>query len=119
LTVALEAAPTTPFAPELAALPTDGEALAEIRELLREGEQEEVFRFSDLHSARMKLAALLHDIGKPLTYTVDGQGNIHFYGHPQIGAPVAGEIMGRFSASTQDRRLVQLVTAHHMRPGQL
>ena len=119
LTAALEAAPTTPFAPELAALPADGEALAEIRELLREGEQQEVFRFSDLHSARMKLAALLHDIGKPLTYTVDGQGNIHFYGHPQIGAPIAGEIMGRFSASTQDRRLVQLVTAHHMRPGQL
>lgn len=119
LTTALESAPTTPFAPELAALPADGEALAEIRELLREGEQQEVFCFSDLHTARMKLAALLHDIGKPLTYTVDGQGSIHFYGHPQIGAPIAGEIMGRFSASTQDRRLVQLVTAHHMRPGQL
>jgi hypothetical protein len=61
----------------------------------------------------------LHDIGKPLTYTVDGQGNIHFYGHPQVGTPVASEIMARLSASTQDRRLVQLVTAHHMRPGQL
>ncbi|HEX7734923.1 MAG TPA: HD domain-containing protein [Ktedonobacteraceae bacterium] len=119
LSAALEAPRDTPFAPELAALPADGEALAEIRELLREGEQEEVFQFAELGTARMKLGALLHDIGKPLTYTVDGQGSIHFYGHPQIGAPVAGEIMARFSASTQDRRLVQLITAHHMRPGQL
>ncbi len=118
LTAALESEPHAPFASELAATPADGEALDEIRDLLREGEQQRVFQFADLHTARMKLAALLHDIGKPLTYTVDGQG-IHFYGHPQIGAPVASEIMLRFSASTQDRRLVQLVTAHHMRPGQL
>lgn len=119
LSAALEAELDVPFAPELAATPADGETLAEIRELLREGEQQQVFHFADLRAARMKLAALLHDIGKPLTYTVDGQGSIHFYGHPQLGAPVAGEIMSRFSASTQDRRLVQLVTAHHMRPGQL
>jgi len=119
LTAALEAEPATPFAPELAATPADDEALTEMRDLLREGEQQGVFHFADLHAARMKLAALLHDIGKPLTYTVDGQGGVHFYGHPQIGAPVASEIMRRLSASTQDRRLVQLVTAHHMRPGQL
>jgi tRNA nucleotidyltransferase/poly(A) polymerase len=119
LTAELEAEPTTPFIPELAATPADSSALFEIRELLREGEQQQEFQFADLHSARMKLAALLHDIGKPLTYTVDGQGGIHFYGHPQIGAPVASEIMHRLSASVQDRRLVQLVTAHHMRPGQL
>lgn len=119
LAAALECPPDTPFAPELAATDLDGEALTEIRQLLREGEQQGVFQFAELHTARMKLGALLHDIGKPLTYTVDGQGNIHFYGHPQVGAPVASEIMGRFSASTQDRRLVQLITAHHMRPGQL
>ena len=104
LTAALETSATTPFASELAATPADGEVLVEIRELLREGEQQGEFRFADLCAARMKLVALLHDIGKPLTYTVDGQGGIHFYGHPQLGAPVAGEIMGRFSASTQDRR---------------
>lgn len=119
LAAALETAPDTPFAPALAATAADAEALREIRELLREGEQQEVFRFADLHTARMKLAALLHDIGKPLTYTIDGQGAIHFYGHPQVGVPVASGIMARLSASTQDRRLVQLVTAHHMRPGQL
>lgn len=119
LAATLETAPGAPFAPELAALPIDGEHLEAIREILRDGEQQGVFHFADLRAARMKLAALLHDIGKPLTFTSDEQGAIHFYNHPQAGAPVAGAIMSRLSSSTQDRRLVQMVTAHHMRPGQL
>lgn len=119
LTGALEAEPGTAFAPHLAPIPATGEDLAAIRELLREAEQQQVFRFADLHAPRMKLAALLHDIGKPLTSTIDEQGAIHFYNHPQAGAPVARDILHRLSASTQDRRLAQLVAAHHMRPGQL
>jgi putative nucleotidyltransferase with HDIG domain len=67
----------------------------------------------------MKMAALLHDIGKPRTRTIDEQGLIHFYNHPQAGAPMANTIMHRLSASTHDCRLAQLVAAHHMRPGQL
>ena len=67
----------------------------------------------------MKLAVLLHDIGKPATRTSDEDGAVHFYGHPQAGVPLALQVMKRLRASTQDSRLVQLVTAHHMRPGQL
>jgi poly(A) polymerase len=119
LTAALEAEPETPFSPELASTLSADEDLHALRELLREAEQQEVFDFAELHEPRMKLAALLHDIGKPLTYTVSKQGAIHFYNHPQAGAPVASEIMRRLCASVRDRRLVQLVTAHHMRPGQL
>lgn len=116
---ALEAGPGTPLPPHLASTSTAAEDLAELRELLREGERQNIFHFADLCAPRMKLAALLHDIGKPLTYSTDEQGGIHFYGHPQLGAPIASEIMHRLSASTQDRRLAQLVAAHHMRPGQL
>ncbi len=116
---ALDAAPGTPFAPELASTPAAGKDLAALRDLLREGEQQQIFSFADLTAPRMKLAALLHDIGKPPTYTSDEQGAIHFYGHPQVGASIASAIMHRLSASTQDRRLAQLVAAHHMRPGQL
>ncbi len=115
----LAAEPGTPLASDLVATPGAGEDLAAVRELLREGEQQQVFRFADLRAPHMKLAALLHDIGKPLTSTVDEQGAIHFYAHPQAGAPVASEIMRRLGASTQDRRLAQLLAAHHMRPGQL
>ena len=94
-------------------------AIAEIRELLQEAQQQGIFRFDDVLSPPMKLAALLHDIGKTVTFTTDEEGHIHFYGHPQAGVPLAQQIMRRLSASTQDRRLVQQVVAHHMRPGQL
>ncbi len=92
---------------------------AEIGTLLREAEQQGIFQFASLTAQRMKLAALLHDVGKPITYFTGADGNIHFYDHPQAGIPLARQIMTRLSASTQDRRLVQLVVAHHMRPGQL
>jgi len=93
--------------------------LVEIQQLLIEAEQQGIFYRNTLTSPAMKLAALLHDIGKPPTYTTDDNGNIHFYGHPQTGVPLAQHIMRRLSASTQDRRLVQQITSHHMRPGQL
>jgi len=67
----------------------------------------------------MKMAALLHDIGKPVTYSCDEEGAIHFYNHPLAGVPLVEQVMRRLCASTQDRRLAQLVAAHHMRPGQL
>ncbi len=91
----------------------------EIRALLREAEEQGIFRLVDLTMPRMKLAALLHDIGKPVTYTVDEDGSVHFYHHQQAGVPLVRQIMARLGTSVQDRRLVELVTAHHMRPGQL
>jgi poly(A) polymerase len=93
--------------------------LAELRTLLYEAQRQHIFQFAALTSPAMKLAALLHDIGKAVTYKVDNEGNIHFYGHPQAGVPLAQQIMQRLSASTHDRRLVQQVAVHHMRTGQL
>lgn len=98
---------------------TDGEGhWQEMCALLREAEEQGIFRLTDLTMPRMKLAALLHDIGKPVTYTLD-DGGVHFYHHQQAGVPLVRRIMARLGASVQDRRLVELVTAHHMRPGQL
>ncbi len=93
--------------------------MAELQQLLNEAEQQDLFHFATLTTAPAKLAALLHDIGKPVTHAVDANGNITFYHHPQAGVPLAQQIMGRLHASTADRRLVQQVVAHHMRPGQL
>jgi poly(A) polymerase len=90
-----------------------------LHDLLHEAEQQQILHIPELLAPPMKLAALLHDIGKTVTYAVDGEGHIHFYHHPQAGAPLAQQIMRRLSASTHDRRLVQQVVAHHMRPGQL
>jgi tRNA nucleotidyltransferase/poly(A) polymerase len=93
--------------------------LLEIRTLLREAEEQGIFSFAELTAPRLKLAGLLHDIGKTVTYATDKEGHIHFYHHPQAGVPLAQEIMKRLRASTRDRRFVQQVVAHHMRPGQL
>lgn len=95
----------------------DGDLLV-IRDLLQEAQQQHLFTFSAFSTPILKLAALLHDIGKPPTYSVDEEG-IHFYGHPQAGVPLAEQIMQRLSASTHDRRLVLQVVSNHMRPGQL
>jgi tRNA nucleotidyltransferase/poly(A) polymerase len=91
----------------------------ELRTLLYEAEQQGIFQFARLTTPTLKLAALLHDVGKSVTYVNEGNGHIHFYHHPQAGVPLARQIMQRLSASTQDKRIVQQVVANHMRPGQL
>lgn len=60
----------------------------------------------------IKLAALLHDIGKPRTRIEDENG-IHFYGHDQIGAEMAREIMTRLKFSNAEiDRTVRLIRWH-------
>ncbi len=91
----------------------------QIQSLLAQANDQGIFKVTELSSAPMRLAALLHDIGKPPTYTVDEQGNVHFYGHPKKGAEMLPQILKRLGASTQERRLAQQVAAEHMRPGHL
>jgi putative nucleotidyltransferase with HDIG domain len=90
-----------------------------IQQLLQEAEQQGLFSLNDICTVPMKLGALLHDIGKPPTYVRDEEGNITFYHHPQAGIPLAQQITRRLGMNTQDRRLIQQLVAHHMRPGQL
>ncbi|GCE46985.1 HD domain-containing protein [Thermosporothrix hazakensis] len=90
-----------------------------LQALLKEAEEQHLYSREALTSPPMKLAALLHDIGKTTTYAVDNEGHIHFYHHPQAGVPLARQIMHRLGASNAESRLVQQVVAHHMRPGQL
>ena len=58
----------------------------------------------------LRLAVLLHDIGKPLTRTTDAEGIDHFYGHAEKGAELAGRIMRRLKFDNDTRkRVVKLV----------
>ncbi|HTI13369.1 MAG TPA: HD domain-containing protein [Dictyobacter sp.] len=93
--------------------------IMELQRLLYEAEEQDLFHFSMLLSPQIKLGALLHDIGKTVTYACDEAGHITFYHHPQAGVPFAQQIMKRLHSSVSDRRLVQQIVAHHMRPGQL
>ena len=66
-----------------------------------------------------KLAALLHDIGKPQTKSVGRDGRIHFFGHAEVGAEIAVGIMRRFRFSRRETEMVRVIVDEHLRPGQL
>jgi len=67
----------------------------------------------------LKLAALLHDCAKPQTKTCDDDGRTHFYGHDDVGAPVAAERVRALRFNKAEVERVRVIIAHHMRPQQL
>ncbi len=64
----------------------------------------------------LRWAALLHDTGKPATFTLDEQGCGHFYGHAKESAALADAILRRLKAPTALREQVVLLIAQHMTP---
>jgi putative nucleotidyltransferase with HDIG domain len=66
--------------------------------------------------AALRFACLLHDIAKSDTYSRDGEGDIHFYGHDSLGAEKAKEICRRFRLSRDAEEAITRVIKHHMRP---
>ena len=67
-------------------------------------------------SPSLMWAALLHDIAKPDTFTMDERGNGHFYGHPEQGAIKARGIMRRLSCNNDLIRDACLLIRYHDRP---
>ena len=65
-------------------------------------------------TAELRLAALLHDIGKPAVFTLDESGVGHFYGHAAVSADMADGILHRLKASTALREEVVWLVKHHM-----
>lgn len=65
----------------------------------------------------VRLAALLHDIGKPYTFTLDDKGVGHFYGHDKKSVKIGKEILIRLNCSTElidsTLRLVREHMIHH------
>ena len=62
----------------------------------------------------LRWAALLHDVGKPATFTLDDQGQGHFYGHAKESARLADQILLRLKASTALRQQVVELVEQHM-----
>ena len=62
----------------------------------------------------LRWAALLHDIGKPETFSLDDGGKGHFYGHAEASVQMADAILRRLKAPTQLREDVLLLIRQHM-----
>lgn len=78
---------------------------------------------SDISSGRkrkelLKLAALLHDIGKPKTMRLE-KGKLKFYGHESVGSRMIRDIGQRLKLSNEEIRILRQITFCHLRPGYL
>jgi poly(A) polymerase len=67
----------------------------------------------------IKLAALLHDVAKPLTKSTGADGRMHFYGHQEQGAAMAGDILRRLRFAAREAAAVEIMIKAHLRPAQL
>ncbi len=62
----------------------------------------------------VKLAALLHDIGKPQTYVTDAEGWGHFYGHAKVSRDIAETVIDeRLSLTAREKDHVLALVEHH------
>lgn len=62
----------------------------------------------------IRLACLLHDVGKPDTYKVDESGNVTFYNHEIVGSRIVDQIAKRLRLSKKQSNLVRTLVRWHM-----
>lgn len=67
----------------------------------------------------LRIAMLLHDIGKAGTRSVDADGKVHFYEHEPLGAQMAEEILRHLRFSNDEIEIVLRTIQNHLRPAQL
>lgn len=61
----------------------------------------------------LRIAALLHDIGKPSTRTTDEDGIDHFHGHVEVGEQMAVDILKRLKFDNDTIDKVQKYVRYH------
>jgi poly(A) polymerase len=66
----------------------------------------------------VRWAALLHDIGKVKTRTISESGEVHFFGHAEVGARMFDKLDRRVRLFSKDEALrstVRFLILHHLR----
>lgn len=61
----------------------------------------------------IRWAALLHDVGKPLCKSTDGNGIIHFYGHHHESVRLADDILHRLRLDNDSRKSILMLVENH------
>jgi poly(A) polymerase len=65
----------------------------------------------------LTLAALLHDVGKPATISIDEKGNARYFSHEVIGSEMARAILRRLRVPGEATESVVTLVRNHMRLG--
>jgi poly(A) polymerase len=71
-------------------------------------------------SPTLAWGALLHDVGKPATFTpapADGTGRVRFNGHVEVGVRIAEDICRRLRFSNEEAEQIAALVENHMRFG--
>jgi poly(A) polymerase len=97
--------------PELLQLPLPEPGRHHIKDVLEHTLDTVAFVPPDKH---LRYAALLHDIAKPETFSVNETG-VHFYRHEDVGAARAREILGRLRHSAAFVDQVTTLVRDHLR----
>ena len=87
----------------------DAEATGQLREVLDEPLAAELTR-----GEALRFGALLHDIGKPATYSVREDGRVTFMGHDRLGEDMVRDICRRLRTSERLSRFLEGLTRHHL-----
>lgn len=62
----------------------------------------------------IRLAAMLHDIGKPMCFTIDENEIGHFYGHELKSADIAESLLRRLKFDNNTIKTVKILVLEHM-----
>lgn len=64
----------------------------------------------------VRLAMLLHDVGKPPKFFMDVKGAGHFYGHEELSSGMAGRILIRLKSDRKTRdKVCFIIKNHHLK----
>ncbi|HEY6728401.1 MAG TPA: HD domain-containing protein [Polyangiaceae bacterium] len=73
------------------------------------------------HRLEVRWAALFHDIGKVRTRSISPSGEVHFFGHAEVGARMFDKLERRehlFRADDTLREEIRFLVLHHLRASQ-
>lgn len=69
----------------------------------------------------IRWSALFHDIGKVRTRTIAPNGEVHFFGHAEVGARMFDKLerrQGLFASDSALRKEIRFLVLHHLRASQ-
>lgn len=67
----------------------------------------------------LKLATLLHDLGKPATWQIDEEGRHRFIKHEELGSEMVFDVLKRLKFSKNSMKYIAKLIKYHMYPSQL